>query len=219
VSTTFARSRRPKRGTGCSLASSSRRGGRRRETSSRSRSRRLIPAPHGADAGGDDARGRDLVPLLEGRPRSEAGRPPAARPVPHARVVLSTVDPGSFRAEECGCEDVPRVRNGVEDRFRYCPWCAAPQRRKLVEVLRAASGRRRRCARRSRLPLLRRRRDRRRFASASGRSTPPASEAACRPHFAPRRRRRVAAFSHSAAPAAAGVDRATATGTHAPVSN
>ena len=22
---------------------------------------------------------------------------------------------------------------GVEDRFRYCPWCAAPQRRKLVE--------------------------------------------------------------------------------------
>ena len=24
--------------------------------------------------------------------------------------------------------------NGVEDRFRYCPWCAAPQRRKLVEL-------------------------------------------------------------------------------------
>jgi hypothetical protein len=23
--------------------------------------------------------------------------------------------------------------NGVEDRFRYCPWCATPQRRKLVE--------------------------------------------------------------------------------------
>jgi hypothetical protein len=23
--------------------------------------------------------------------------------------------------------------NGVEDRFRYCPWCAAPQRRKVVE--------------------------------------------------------------------------------------
>ena len=21
----------------------------------------------------------------------------------------------------------------LEDRFRYCPWCAAPQRRKLVE--------------------------------------------------------------------------------------
>ena len=24
--------------------------------------------------------------------------------------------------------------NGVEDRFRYCPWCAAPQRRKIVEL-------------------------------------------------------------------------------------
>jgi hypothetical protein len=24
-------------------------------------------------------------------------------------------------------------RNAVEDRFRYCPWCAAPQRTKLVE--------------------------------------------------------------------------------------
>jgi hypothetical protein len=23
--------------------------------------------------------------------------------------------------------------NGVEDRYRFCPWCAAPQRRKLVE--------------------------------------------------------------------------------------
>jgi hypothetical protein len=23
--------------------------------------------------------------------------------------------------------------NGVEDRFRYCPWCAVPQRTKLVE--------------------------------------------------------------------------------------
>ena len=23
--------------------------------------------------------------------------------------------------------------NGIEDRFRYCPWCALPQRRKLVE--------------------------------------------------------------------------------------
>ncbi len=23
--------------------------------------------------------------------------------------------------------------NSVEDRFRFCPWCAAPQRRKLVE--------------------------------------------------------------------------------------
>ena len=23
--------------------------------------------------------------------------------------------------------------NGLEDRYRFCPWCAAPQRRKLVE--------------------------------------------------------------------------------------
>ena len=29
------------------------------------------------------------------------------------------------RCRHCG--------NGVEDRYRYCPWCAAPQRRKLVE--------------------------------------------------------------------------------------
>jgi hypothetical protein len=27
--------------------------------------------------------------------------------------------------------------NGIEDRFRFCPWCAAPQRRKLVEFFRA----------------------------------------------------------------------------------
>lgn len=26
----------------------------------------------------------------------------------------------------------------VADRFRYCPWCAAPQRRKLVEFFRGA---------------------------------------------------------------------------------
>ena len=25
----------------------------------------------------------------------------------------------------------------VEERYRYCPWCAAPQRRKLVEFFRA----------------------------------------------------------------------------------
>jgi hypothetical protein len=26
-----------------------------------------------------------------------------------------------------------RCGSGVEDRFRFCPWCAQPQRRKLVE--------------------------------------------------------------------------------------
>ena len=25
----------------------------------------------------------------------------------------------------------------IEERYRYCPWCAAPQRRKLVEFFRA----------------------------------------------------------------------------------
>ena len=27
---------------------------------------------------------------------------------------------------------------GVEERFRFCPWCAAPQRRKLVELFPAS---------------------------------------------------------------------------------
>ena len=27
---------------------------------------------------------------------------------------------------------------GIADGFRYCPWCAAPQRRKLVEFFRGA---------------------------------------------------------------------------------
>jgi hypothetical protein len=36
--------------------------------------------------------------------------------------------------EENGCVRTCRAcGNGVDDRFRYCPWCAAPQRRKLVE--------------------------------------------------------------------------------------
>ena len=33
------------------------------------------------------------------------------------------------RCAGCGSE--------VEPRFRFCPWCAAPQRRKLVEFFRA----------------------------------------------------------------------------------
>jgi hypothetical protein len=32
-----------------------------------------------------------------------------------------------------GVKTCRQCGNGVEDRFRYCPWCAAPQRRKLVE--------------------------------------------------------------------------------------
>ena len=31
----------------------------------------------------------------------------------------------------------PRCGNDVELRFRFCPWCAEPQRRKLVEFFRA----------------------------------------------------------------------------------
>src|SRR3954453_870789 len=31
----------------------------------------------------------------------------------------------------------PRCGSDVEPRFRFCPWCAAPQRRKLVEFFRA----------------------------------------------------------------------------------
>ncbi|MFN2627324.1 MAG: hypothetical protein ABR569_01655 [Gaiellaceae bacterium] len=31
----------------------------------------------------------------------------------------------------------PRCGNEVELRFRFCPWCAEPQRRKLVEFFRA----------------------------------------------------------------------------------
>ena len=31
----------------------------------------------------------------------------------------------------------PRCARDVEPSFRFCPWCAAPQRRKLVEFFRA----------------------------------------------------------------------------------
>jgi len=30
---------------------------------------------------------------------------------------------------------------GIEERFRFCPWCAAPQRRKLVEFFPGRAGR------------------------------------------------------------------------------
>jgi hypothetical protein len=29
--------------------------------------------------------------------------------------------------------ECPRCEGWIEDAFRFCPWCAAPQRRKLVE--------------------------------------------------------------------------------------
>jgi hypothetical protein len=43
------------------------------------------------------------------------------------------VDPDVLRAENGGVRTCRGCGNGVEDRYRYCPWCAAPQRRKLVE--------------------------------------------------------------------------------------
>jgi hypothetical protein len=36
---------------------------------------------------------------------------------------------------ECG-----RCGGAVEERYRFCPWCAAPQRLKVTEVFRGASG-------------------------------------------------------------------------------
>jgi hypothetical protein len=33
--------------------------------------------------------------------------------------------------------ECPRCAGSVEERYRFCPWCAAPQRRKLVEFFRA----------------------------------------------------------------------------------
>jgi hypothetical protein len=29
--------------------------------------------------------------------------------------------------------ECPRCEGWIEERFRFCPWCAAPQRAKLVE--------------------------------------------------------------------------------------
>jgi len=43
------------------------------------------------------------------------------------------VDREPSRAENVCVRTCRACGNGVEDRFRYCPWCAAPQRRKLVE--------------------------------------------------------------------------------------
>ena len=35
--------------------------------------------------------------------------------------------------------ECPRCEGWIEERFRFCPWCAAPQRRKLVEFFAASS--------------------------------------------------------------------------------
>jgi hypothetical protein len=36
--------------------------------------------------------------------------------------------------------ECPQCAGSVEERFRFCPWCAAPQRRKLVEFFPAKAG-------------------------------------------------------------------------------
>ena len=36
--------------------------------------------------------------------------------------------------------ECPQCAGSVEERFRFCPWCAAPQRRKLVEFFPATAG-------------------------------------------------------------------------------
>ena len=46
---------------------------------------------------------------------------------------VRSLEPGMPREENDGIRTCRSCGNGVEDRFRFCPWCAAPQRRKLVE--------------------------------------------------------------------------------------
>jgi hypothetical protein len=43
------------------------------------------------------------------------------------------VDPDTSRGDNEGVHTCRHCGNGVEDRFRFCPWCAVPQRSKLVE--------------------------------------------------------------------------------------
>jgi hypothetical protein len=45
----------------------------------------------------------------------------------------SVVDRAARRAENERVHTCRHCGNGVEDSFRFCPWCAVPQRSKLVE--------------------------------------------------------------------------------------
>jgi hypothetical protein len=47
--------------------------------------------------------------------------------------LAASVDSGALRGENVDVHACRHCGNGLEDRFRFCPWCAAPQRRKLVE--------------------------------------------------------------------------------------
>src|SRR5436309_9946294 len=42
-----------------------------------------------------------------------------------------------FRREEAGMRVCAECGNELDQAYRFCPWCAAPQRRKLVEFFRA----------------------------------------------------------------------------------
>jgi hypothetical protein len=43
------------------------------------------------------------------------------------------VDPAPRGAQNVRVHTCRHCGNGVEDRFRFCPWCALPQRSKVVE--------------------------------------------------------------------------------------
>ena len=43
------------------------------------------------------------------------------------------LEPNASRADNRQVHTCRHCGNGVEDRFRFCPWCAVPQRSKLVE--------------------------------------------------------------------------------------
>ena len=43
------------------------------------------------------------------------------------------LDRAPFRGDNQQVHTCRHCGNGVEDRFRFCPWCAVPQRSKLVE--------------------------------------------------------------------------------------
>jgi hypothetical protein len=49
----------------------------------------------------------------------------------------SVLEAERSRAENAQVHTCRHCGNGVEDRFRFCPWCAVPQRSKLVEFFTA----------------------------------------------------------------------------------
>src|SRR4051794_35646227 len=64
--------------------------------------------------------------IVEGSARGAATTSPS--PPADARV-----EPARARGDNCRMHACRQCDGDVEDRFRYCPWCAAPQRTKLVQ--------------------------------------------------------------------------------------